>query len=448
MATLTNSPKLVYYGDDFTGSTDALDFLSRSGIPAVLFLSPPSPAELEQFPELEAIGVAGKTRSLTTPELRNTLADAFPKLAQLQPDFIHYKVCSTFDSSPEIGSIGAAIECGRSTFPHSAVPVLVGHPAIGRYCVFGNLFAHLGTQGDGTVYRIDQHPSMAHHPVTPAKDGNLLDHLARQTSLKSGLFDILSLEQPQPDQQRKLQDQLAQESTDAVFFDILKEEHLTSIGRIFRQMRPENSPLFIVGSSAVEAALCKEWRSDKQQALPTPEAPALGNGPILILSGSCSPVTAQQIRYANHEGFKDVALLPESAQHKDHNREIGLAAANQLAKGHSVIVHSCLGPHDERLRQLKNGDRQLIGLAMGAVLEACVAAYRPAAIGVAGGDTSSEIAHTLGIQAVSFAEPFFPGAPLCQAIQKSGTYDGMFFNFKGGQVGPPDYFVQMRKRFR
>jgi len=30
---------LAYYGDDFTGSTDALEFLSRAGIKTVLFIT-------------------------------------------------------------------------------------------------------------------------------------------------------------------------------------------------------------------------------------------------------------------------------------------------------------------------------------------------------------------------------------------------------------------------
>ena len=36
---------LTFYGDDFTGSTDAMEALSVNGVPAVLFLAPPSPQE-------------------------------------------------------------------------------------------------------------------------------------------------------------------------------------------------------------------------------------------------------------------------------------------------------------------------------------------------------------------------------------------------------------------
>ena len=54
---------LTFYGDDFTGSTDALEQLSLAGVRTVLFIEPPTQAQLRQFPGLQAVGVAGMTRS-------------------------------------------------------------------------------------------------------------------------------------------------------------------------------------------------------------------------------------------------------------------------------------------------------------------------------------------------------------------------------------------------
>ena len=39
---------LAFYGDDFTGSTDAMEALALSGLRTVLFLSPPTPELLAQ----------------------------------------------------------------------------------------------------------------------------------------------------------------------------------------------------------------------------------------------------------------------------------------------------------------------------------------------------------------------------------------------------------------
>jgi uncharacterized protein YgbK (DUF1537 family) len=40
----------------------------------------------------------------------------------LGADICHYKVCSTFDSSPKIGNIGKAIEIGKALYGQPSSP--------------------------------------------------------------------------------------------------------------------------------------------------------------------------------------------------------------------------------------------------------------------------------------------------------------------------------------
>lgn len=450
MAELRNRPlRLAYYADDFTGSTDALDFLQRAGFNTVLFLDPPDCADLEAHPEADAIGVAGMTRSLPTDAIRPLLKDAFSRLKDLRPDFVHYKVCSTFDSSAQTGSIGAALELGRSTFPAPVVPLLVGNPSLGRYCLFGNLFAHMGTIPHGPAYRIDKHPSMARHPVTPARDGDLRDHLARQTPASTALLDILDLDKGPAACEQVVAGILQQQQPDALLLDILRTSHFPTLGHLLEKLKPVAEPLFIIGSSAVEAALCSHWLMPGKRS-----QPALENhlempfGPVLVISGSCSPVTAEQIKTAIGDGFAEIAIDPDGLWRTKRTREIGLSAAHRLANGQSVILQSCLGPDDPRLHEATAGDRSHIGQALGNILLTCISESRPAGICFAGGDTSSEMARILGIRAMEWAGAFAPGAPICRAIHSAPSVNGLLFNFKGGQVGGPDYFLNFRKGFR
>lgn len=440
--------KLAYYGDDFTGSTDALDFLSRAGIKTLLFLEAPNPDILNTLTDVQAIGVAGRTRSLPTKQMRETLEQDFATLAKLQPEVIHYKVCSTFDSSPETGNIGCALECGQAAFPGSTVPIIVGNPTIGRYAVFGNLFAHMGTAIKGPAYRLDVHPSMSKHPVTPAKDGNLLDHLAKQTKARTALLDVLCLNKTLPECKSALHDLIAEENPDAVFFDVLEERHLDTIGKLLGDLKPTDSPLFAIGSSAIEAALCKVWEDDTHLPKQIPQSRnGLPSGPALVVSGSCSPVTAKQIKAAVSDGFAELGIEPDGLWHTKKAREIGQSAAGQLALGRSVIIHSCTGPTDHRLIEGTPNDRTYISNALGSILTTCLEECQPAGICIAGGDTSSELARHLGIQAMTFAQAFVPGAPLCKAFNSTPLVNGQLFNFKGGQVGSPEYFVNFRKLF-
>src|SRR3984885_934667 len=64
---------LTFYGDDFTGSTDALEQLTLAGIRTVLFIEPPTTAQLRKFPGLQAVGVAGMTRSMVTGAMEKEL---------------------------------------------------------------------------------------------------------------------------------------------------------------------------------------------------------------------------------------------------------------------------------------------------------------------------------------------------------------------------------------
>ena len=88
---------LSFYGDDFTGSTDAMESLARGGVRTVLFTTPPTPAQLARYDGLRAFGVAGMTRSMSPEAMEQTLRPAFEVIRQCKPPIVHYKVCSTFD---------------------------------------------------------------------------------------------------------------------------------------------------------------------------------------------------------------------------------------------------------------------------------------------------------------------------------------------------------------
>src|SRR5690606_19939609 len=63
---------------------------------------------------------------------------------------------------------------------------------------------------------------------------------------------------------------------------------------------------------------------------------------------------------------------------------------------------------------------------------------------IAGGDTSSYTARTMGIRAVQMIAPLVKGAPLCRVYANGAPVDGMQINLKGGQLGERDYFVALQ----
>ncbi|WP_114793338.1 four-carbon acid sugar kinase family protein [Niabella yanshanensis] len=424
--------QLAFYGDDFTGSTDALEFACRAGAKAILFIEPPNVSALTRFPGINVIGVAGKTRSLGPDEMEQVLTEAFSQLKQFGPRHIHYKVCSTFDSSPLVGSIGRVMDVGAAVFAGKLIPVLGGTPSLGRYCVFGNLFARMGIGSNGAIYRLDRHPSMTKHPVTPADESDLRLHIQKQTSKRLALIDIVQMQKPITEWDQAIQDE------DAVLVDTSEEQQLGKIGDWLDAKANENEPLFSIGSSAVEVALGTVWnKTGDGKVLPEWIEPGKAE-PLLVVSGSCSPVTAGQINWSKENGFKEV-ILNAIAVCDDGVTESIIEAVNSLLKsGKNVVVHT--GSKDGA-----NLSSEKLGTALGSIARSAVETCSLKRVVIAGGDTSSYAARAMQIEAVEMIAPLVAGAPLCKAYSQNRAIDGLEVNFKGGQVGAPDYFGVLRE---
>jgi len=431
-----NKILLAFYGDDFTGSTDALESLSRAGVKTVLFLEPPSLQLLRQYPGLKAYGVAGNTRALSPAAMEKTLLPAFKKIKQSGVKHIHYKICSTFDSSPVIGSIGKAIDTGALVFPKKFVPLLAAAPVLGRYCLFGNLFARMGIGSEGAIHRLDRHPSMSKHPVTPADESDLRLRLKKQTKKKTGLLDITQLSKSKPDILKEVQ-RIKKEGAAVLLIDAVYQEQLTIIGELLEDWADGKS-LFSVGSSGIGSALGQFW-NECGIIEPVKEWSDPGEaGPILVISGSCSPVTDAQIEYAISNDFEEV-ILEEKFILKDDKKAMGSAIWNAqvlLQKGKSVIVHA----NGTKRKSKKNISPEKLGRALGRIAREIAAQGLYRRLVISGGDTSSYAAREMGIISVEMIAPLVVGAPLCKATAPDSPIDGLEVNFKGGQVGAPNYF--------
>lgn len=436
----TLPPLYCYYGDDFTGSTDVLDCLASSGVNSVLFLQRPSPEMLRRFADCQAVGIAGDSRSRTAEEMDATLPEIFSWIKQLGAPVSHYKVCSTFDSSPDRGSIGRAMEIGRAIFAAPLLPLVVAAPHLGRYVAFGNLFA----ESEGTVFRIDRHPTMHCHPVTPMTEADLRLHLAKQTSLRVALLDLTKLRGKSAGQ--ALESLLAN-GADAVLLDGDDPVTLNEAGRLVWH-HANRQQLFAVGSSGLTSSLIPQWRAaGLLQAIETDAAYSERPGPVevmLVMSGSCSPVTERQIQWALEQGYAGIRLDAEELTGSIDDADvmqahIALAVDHLLAK-RSVVMYSAMGP-------LESGSAvhgRELGAAVGSILREIVKRSGIRRAMIAGGDTSSHAVAQLGLQALTWAGPLEPGAPLCRAHAADDSLDGLELVLKGGQVGRQDFFERAR----
>jgi 3-oxoisoapionate kinase len=439
-------PILSYYGDDFTGSTDVMEALASNGVPTVLFLNIPDSRLLSRFSDCQAIGIAGTSRSETPDWMDKNLVAIFEWLKSLEADFCHYKVCSTFDSSPTIGSIGKALEIGKSVFEQKYVPLVVGAPQLKRYTAFGHLFAAYRDQN----YRIDRHPVMGRHPVTPMHESDLRLHLSKQTTLETVLIDLVLLQS----KNSETIDRITAKADGIVLFDVESLETQSHAGeQLWRLKKPGG--WFVAGSSGVEYALL----AHAENMAITNKAPVFASPGkverIAVVSGSVSPTTERQIQHAGQNGFALIAVNPLDLGGDDATSAIDSAiaqASEVLRKGRNPLVYTALGStQDIGIKLDKDNDaRHRIGRALGQILRRLVEIQNLKRVVIAGGDTSSHALRELDIEALTMLVPLptTPGSPLCLAHGSAAATDGLQIALKGGQIGNDDYFSTIRSGSR
>lgn len=451
---------LSFYGDDFTGSTDAMESLARAGMRTICFIHPPTVEQLAQYEGIQAFGVAGVSRSLATEEMESELNPVYESFRRLAPPVVHYKTCSTFDSSPEIGSIGKAVDIGVEYFNTKTVPMLVAAPVLGRHCVFGNLFARSGA--DAQPIRLDRHPTMSRHPITPMDESDLRQHLAKQTDKSIELFDILSLNQAGELRNQRMDDVL-QSSPEILMFDALYQEQMALVGGHMWKMATQSKPLYIVGSSGVEYALTAYWAEQGMISnKPLIQDPGEVT-PVLILSGSCSPVTKGQIERGIEAGFKEVSVKTEvlcniEMEEREIERVVQ-SAIDLMGQKHNVVVHTAIGPDDERIQRTKdnlsgNGTSgqsnkfqsgKFLGEALGKIMLKVSEKFPVKRVAVTGGDTSGYFAKYIGVESLEMIQSIAPGVPLCTLGKPGSSLQNIEITFKSGQLGLNNFFESVAK---
>ena len=450
---------LSFYGDDFTGTTSTAEALTISGIPTIIFVKPPTAQFLRNhFPRVHAIGVAGISRSLPTENLIKILKPTFQRMKTYGAPLFLYKICSTFDSSPEIGNIGKAIEIGLNVFSSRFVPILAAAPRFGRFTLFGNHFVALGQE----IFRLDRHPSMSIHPVTPMQESDLRRHLAKQTHLDCSLITILTLVKGRRQVKKQIQNRLTKNSP-LILFDTYSNTHLNTVCSVIWGYTEHGKTLFCVGSQELGYGLAKEWerwgivryRYDPERVRGSGKC-----GPVLVISGSCAAVTGRQIEWAAAHRYLEIGIqtemLFENTSRKKEMERVAREAISALKVGSSVVLHSAIGPSDTRIFRTKElvedlgmtsqNTVDILGQTLGELARRIILISRVQRLILSGGDTAGRVTKTLGIWALQVGRSVGVPAPLCYAYSTYPEINGLQIAYKGGQVGGDNYFDVVQRK--
>ena len=408
--------------DDFTGATDLANNLVRAGMQVVQTIG----VLAAPVQDVDAVVVALKSRTIAASE---AVAQSLAALRWLQAQGcrqFYFKVCSTFDSTPQ-GNIGPVAEALLQALDADFCCVTPAFPENARTVYQGYLFV-----GDVLL----NESGMRNHPLTPMTDANLVRVMGAQSEGKVGLVPHAVVRAGSEAIRRRIA-QLRAEGVRFGVVDAVANEDLLALGRAIA-----DAPLVVAGSG-VAIGLPQNHGlqpSAAAAALPAPQ------GLQAIVSGSCSLATQQQVAEFQRSGGASYVIEPlQLASRREETVAAALDWAQaRLAKG-PILVYSTATPDAVRAVQDDLGVQQageLVEQALASIGRALVERGVRQLV-VAGGETSGAVVQALGVQQLRIGPQIDPGVPWCHATATACGAD-LHLALKSGNFGAPDFF---RKSF-
>jgi len=263
--------------DDLTGATDLANTLVKAGMSTALLVGSP---DEETIPDVDAVVIALKTRSIGADAAVRLSLTALQKLRALGARQFFFKYCSTFDSTDQ-GNIGPVAWALLEALGSDFTILCPAFPDNGRSVYQGHLFV-----GD----RLLSESGMENHPLNPMRDPNLVRVLRRQSPAPVALISIATVRAGVEAIRSSIRELRAQGIPFAIV-DAIENNDLIAIGRAAADL-----PL-VTGGSGLAIGLPQNFRSagllkpNDGKAERLPSIP----GPTAILSGSCSRATNEQV---------------------------------------------------------------------------------------------------------------------------------------------------------
>ncbi len=412
--------------DDLTGATDLALMLTRAGMRTVQVMGVPAPGT--QFPDVDAVVVALKSRTNPVAEAIDWSLKTADVLLAAGAQQLFFKYCSTFDSTDQ-GNIGPVAEALLAKVGGDIALVCPAFPVNKRTVYLGNLFV-----GD---LPLAESP-MKDHPLTPMRDSNLVRVLARQTKLPVGLVPHATVDQG-ADAITAAFATLAKSGTRFAVVDAVLDRHLVDMGTAAATHN------LITGGSGVAMGLPANFvRAGLMKAATAPTQMSAPKGRAAIIAGSCSEATRGQIAAAIKAGIPALRIDADKVANGElREADVVTWALKQPASG-PVLIYSSADPAEIAKVQAAFG-RERAGQMIEDLL--ATAASKLTAQGftrliIAGGETSGAVVTKLGITQIEIGPEIDPGVPWT----KSAGASPIVLALKSGNFGAPDFFTKAWSR--
>jgi 3-dehydrotetronate 4-kinase len=420
---MINEKKVALLGciaDDFTGASDLAGFLVESGMRTLQINDIPKfmPSELDEF---DAIVIALKSRSEPIQAaVRNSLA-ALAWLQEAGCRKFYFKYCSTFDSSAE-GNIGPVTDALLDVLGQTSTIICPALPVNGRTVYQGHLF--VGAQP------LQESP-LKDHPVTPMLDSSLIRLMEAQSSGKAVSIPYHIVDQGEQVLRNELV-RLAKHYRYLVV-DALKTEHLITLGHCCQAFQ------LVTAASGLATDLCAEFEVQGFVRTHAGNSVSRLAAPTLVLSGSCSAMTQQQVA-AFKQQHLSLHLNPFDLVSGAQTMATIMQWLNDNIRHNILMIYATETPDFIARVHAEIGkieSQHLIENTFADVAKASITSGVRNII-VAGGETSGAIVKSLGIDALRIGKIITPGVPVVQTL----GIDKINLALKSGNFGQSDFFFK------
>ncbi len=419
--------QLGVIADDLTGATDIAVNLRAAGWSVVQVNGVPR-ADLDVGP-VDAVVVALKSRTVPADDARAMALASLAELRRRGAERIYFKYCSTFDSTPR-GNIGPVTDALADALGAALVPTTPAYPRNQRTVYRGHLFV-------GDLLLSDS--GMRTHPLTPMTDANLVRVLQAQTARRVGLVPLDCVERGTEVVRQRLKT-LRNEGCRHALLDAVEARHIDVLGAAVADLPITGGGAGLASGIAAHLGFRTSVQSARLRRV---------DGPLVILSGSCSKATLEQLATLPPDWpvrRLDVAALLAGDDEPAQTLNWASASAGNLP----VVITASAAPPELAQTQQRFGAEHAAA--------AVEAAFRTIAVGlarngvrrfvVAGGETSGAVvaalADELKFQALGIGTEIAPGVPWTVSVDgqpialalKSGNFGGADFFARAAAVSP------------
>ncbi|PSW10242.1 hypothetical protein C9J01_18685 [Photobacterium rosenbergii] len=361
-------PKLIVIADDFTGSNDTgVQLAKRGATVAVALAGKPITCD---------IPVINTESRATAPEISAQAVKAAVRgNASEDTKVVFKKIDSTFR-----GNIGAEIEAATTAFEAEIIIVAGAIPAAGRTTVGGKCLVN-GVPVAETEFASD--------PKTPVKSSLIAEIIASQSALPCRNVSLVQIRAGQLNTEIEGASNTA--APQVIIADAETEDDLAIIGKA---IEAANKKTVLVGAAGIAGQLPRSLFMNTNPL------------PVLVLAGSMSEVTQNQVQHCQQSGLQTVDIDAQDI-YRHHDRTLANAlehVASVIKAGKSCAVRTAADQAERQRAQAFCEQQGISGTELGNAVagflgklgKSLMESYPLSGVLFTGGDIATAVATEIG----------------------------------------------------